>query len=114
MNRRIGERRLKPRFEVVGGELWGRLETTASLLVQNVGQGGALVSGRLALPPGSIQLMTADVDGQREQLRVRITRCEPAGDRGFDIALEFVALSVRMRSFVEHWVASGGLTEPTL
>ena len=113
MNRRIGERRLKPRFEVVGGELWGRLETSAPLIVRNVGVHGALVHGRIALPPGSTQLMTADIDGRSEQLRVRVTRCEPVmgSDGGYDIALEFLSLSNQMRSFVEAFVAAGGHPE---
>jgi hypothetical protein len=115
VNRRIGERRLKPRFEVVGGELWGRLETVASLVIRNVGQHGALVHGRVALPPGSTQLVTADVDGHPEQLRVRVTRCEPAVDAagGFDMGLEFLTLSARMRACVDEWVALGGLPEAT-
>jgi len=114
VNRRIGERRLKPRFEVVGGELWGRLETMASLAVRNIGLHGALVFGRVALPPGSTQLVTADVDGQSEQLRVRVTRCDASAEpAGFDIGLEFLALSDRMRRCVEDWVAAGGLPEVT-
>lgn len=115
VNRRIGERRLKPRFEVVGGELWGRLETMASLVVRNIGLHGALVHGRVALATGSTQLVTADVHGHPEQLRVRVTRCQPAIDAagGFDIGLEFVALSARMRAWVEEWVAAGGQPEAT-
>jgi hypothetical protein len=115
VNRRIGERRLKPRFEVVGGELWGRLETMASLAVRNIGLHGALVFGRAPLPPGSTQMVTADVDGQAEQLRVRVTRCDAASGpaEGFDIGLEFLALSDRMRRCVEDWVAAGGLPEVT-
>lgn len=115
VNRRIGERRLKPRFEVVGGELWGRLETSASLTVRNVGTHGVLVHGRIALPPGSTQLLTADLDGRPQQLRVRVTRCEPAaGSEGmYDIALEFLALSNEMRSFVEGFLAAGGRPEAT-
>jgi hypothetical protein len=113
VNRRIGERRLKPRFEVVGGELWGRLETSASLIVRNVGMHGALVHGRIALPAGSTQLLTADLNGRPEQLRVRVTRCEPAaGAEGmFDIALEFLSISNQMRSFVEGFMAAGGHPE---
>jgi len=106
LNRRIGERRLKPRFEVVGGELWGRAETTASLVVRNVGLNGALAHGRTALPVDSTHLMTADIGGHLEQLRVRVTRCQPsaADAGGFDIGLEFVTISDQMRAFVEAWV----------
>jgi hypothetical protein len=115
VNRRIGERRINPRFEVVGGELWGRLETVASLVVRNIGLHGALLYGRAALPPGSTQLVTTDVDGQPEQLRVRVTRCHPAADSagGFDIGIEFVTLSTRMRVYLDQWIASGGLPEAT-
>ncbi|HWK10301.1 MAG TPA: PilZ domain-containing protein [Vicinamibacterales bacterium] len=115
MNRRIGERRLKPRFEVVGGELWGRFETVASLVVRNVGLHGALVHGRLALPPGSTQVLTTEVGGQAEQVRVRVTRCEPAAGPGggYEIGLEFLTLSEHMRRFVEGWIAAGGAPEAT-
>jgi len=115
VNRRIGERRLKPRFEVVGGELWGRLETSASLTVRNLGIHGALVHGRIELPAGSTQLLTADLDGRPEQVRVRVMRCQPAaGSLGwYEIALEFLTLSNQMRSFVEALVAAGGQPEAT-
>ncbi len=87
---------------------------TTSLVVRNIGLHGALVHARLALPPGSMQVVTADVNGQVEQLSVRVTRCNPAPDReiGFAIGIEFLSLSARMRLLVERWVASGGL-EPT-
>jgi hypothetical protein len=110
VNRRIGERRLKPRFEVVGGELWGRVETVTSLVIRNIGIHGALLRGGVALPAGSTQLLTADLDGRPEQLRIRVTRCQPAADApgGFDIGIEFLNLSAHMRSFVESCVAAGG------
>lgn len=113
MNRRIGERRLKPRFEVVGGELWGRLETTAFLAVRNLGLHGALVHGQIALPTGSTHLLNADFAGQKEHVRVRVTRCQPAADpaNGYDIGIEFLALSAQMRNFVENVLASAGHRE---
>jgi hypothetical protein len=116
VNRRIGERRLKPRFEVVGGELWGRVETVASLVMRNIGMHGALMRGSVALPAGSTQVLTADIDGHPEQLRVRVTRCQLAADAaaGFDIAVEFLTLSAQMRSFVESCIASGGHPEAAM
>ena len=85
----------------------------ASLVVRNVGLHGALVHGRVALPPGSTHLVTADVNGHPEQLRVRVTRCQPASEPagGFDIGLEFLTLSSRMRACVEEWMSAGGLPE---
>ena len=41
MKRRLGDRRVRPRFEIVG-ELWGTLETVLRLPLRNVGIGGAL------------------------------------------------------------------------
>jgi hypothetical protein len=85
------------------------------LVVRNVGVHGALLYGRFPLPPGSTQLVTTDVDGQPEQLRVRVTRChntaDPAG--GFEIGIEFLTLSPRMRLYLDEWVASGRLPEAT-
>ena len=48
MKRRIGDRRSKPRFEIVG-DLWASVDTTSSLLLQNVGPGGALLESTVPL-----------------------------------------------------------------
>jgi hypothetical protein len=52
--RRLGDRRTRPRFEVVG-QLWADFETLEPLTLRDVGRGGALVASRLPLPPESIQ-----------------------------------------------------------
>ena len=49
MERRLGDRRGRPRFEIVG-ELWGTLDTALSMPLLNVGRGGALVRSTVPLP----------------------------------------------------------------
>ena len=47
MKRRIGDRRGKPRFEIVG-DLWGSVDVSASLTVLNLGAGGRCSNPRAA------------------------------------------------------------------
>src|SRR5262245_42317214 len=63
MKRRIGDRRGKPRFEIVG-DLWGSLDTSTTLTLKNLGRGGALIESPLPLAPDSTHWVTALADGQ--------------------------------------------------
>ena len=52
MGRGIGDRRSRPRFEIVG-TLTGTLQTWRRLEIRNLGLGGALLEATVPLPPGS-------------------------------------------------------------
>jgi hypothetical protein len=110
MNRRMGERRGKPRFEIVGGDLWGRLDATAPLLLRNIGHHGALVQAPMALTPGSRQTLAVNVDGHEQYAVVRVTRCvEEASARGsYAVGLEFVTLTAQLRGVIDTLLLSGG------
>ena len=113
MKRRIGDRRSKPRFEIVG-DLWGSIDATASLLVQNLGRGGALLESPLPLAPESVHWVTALAEDQPHlvQIRVRHSRAValPAGPPRFLIGVEFVTLSPGIEEAIVRYLdmANGG------
>jgi PilZ domain len=96
MKRRIGDRRSKPRFEIVG-DLWGSLDTTASMVVQNLGRGGALLESTQPLASESIHWVTALAEGEPHlvQIRVRHSSSAPTreGPPRFLIGVQFLKLS---------------------
>jgi len=71
MKRRIGDRRSKARFEIVG-DLWGSLDANATLIVRNLGSRGALLESPVALPPDSMHWVSAFIDGHAEPLRLLV------------------------------------------
>jgi hypothetical protein len=111
MNRRGSDRRGTPRFEIVG-DLWGSIETRATLTVRNLGVGGALVESPVPLEPGSMCWLTAEVDGQPELVQVRV-RHAARGDGASPhlVGIEFVARTPAVEAFLqEHLNGAGGAT----
>jgi c-di-GMP-binding flagellar brake protein YcgR len=96
MKRRIGDRRSKPRFEIVG-DLWGSIDTTSSMLVQNLGRGGALLESALPLAAESVHWVTALAEGQPHLVQIRVrhsTRTTTRdGQPRYLIGVEFLKLS---------------------
>jgi hypothetical protein len=96
MKRKIGDRRAKPRFEIVG-DLWGAVDTSTSLRLANVGRGGALLFSPFPLTIGSVHWVTA-VTGDRTnavQLRVRHSEASRSTDGAvrYQIGVEFLQIS---------------------
>ncbi|HEY2434175.1 MAG TPA: hypothetical protein VGI12_15980 [Vicinamibacterales bacterium] len=95
MRRRLGDRRGRPRFDIVG-DLWGNLEVFLRLPLRNVGPGGALLHSHASLPPDSVHRLTLSFDGRdfTADAKVRhvsgITGAD--GERGFLIGVEFVTM----------------------
>jgi hypothetical protein len=113
MKRRNGDRRLKPRFEIVG-ELWGSVDVNASLAVVNLGRGGALLESPVPLTPGamySVQVVT-DTESHRVTMRVRhsVASAED-GSTGYLVGVEFVDVTTPLDEFLARQLAlgSGGL-----
>jgi hypothetical protein len=96
MKRRIGDRRSKPRFEIVG-DLWGSIDTTSSMLVQNLGRGGALLESTLPLAAESVHWVTALAEGQPHLVHIRVRHSTATttreGQPRFRIGVEFLKLS---------------------
>ena len=53
MRRKMGDRRIRPRFDIVG-DLWGTLETVLRLPLRNVEPRGALIHSHVPLPSQSV------------------------------------------------------------
>ena len=78
MRRKIGDRRIRPRFDIVG-DLWGTLETVLQLPLRNVSRGGALIHSHVPLPSHSVHRIAFNADGQTFRCRfvfpMSIPRC---------------------------------------
>ncbi len=93
--RKLGDRRGKPRFDIVG-DLPGTLETALRVPLENVGMGGALLHSHMALAPDSVHRVTFTAGGQdfTTPVKVRHVRemASADGERSFFIGVEFVSL----------------------
>jgi hypothetical protein len=113
-NRKLGDRRSRPRFEIVG-QLWGALETVEPLDLKDISRGGALLESRVPLSPDSVHRLRvafndviADV-----QARVRHVRSVPqaSGDR-YLIGLEFLHVQQAALDRIDQMVARAGEVVP--
>jgi hypothetical protein len=93
MKRRIGDRRTKPRFEIVG-DLWASVDVTTSMVVHNVGRSGALLECAQSLAPDSTHWVTAVTNGQPHLVQIRVRHITPvvtlANEPRFLIGVEFL------------------------
>lgn len=107
VGRRLGDRRGKPRFEIVG-QLWGSLETVEPLRTHNLSRGGALVESRVALPLQSIQRFRVAFDGVPANVHARVCHVRPGGRPGspatYLVGLEFVDVPPGLSDHIERLV----------
>ena len=104
MKRRIGDRRAKARFEIVG-DLWGTLDPNATFTVRNLGSSGALLESPIALAPDSMHWVSAIIDGQAEPLRVLVrysVRNEAASKPQYLTGVEFVSVTPATQAFIRQ------------
>jgi hypothetical protein len=110
MERRLGDRRGRPRFEIVG-DLWGTLDTALSMPLLNVGRGGALVRSSVPLPPQSVHHVTVASDGVQTPTSVQVRHVRPMlGSDGRDyflVGLEFLTLPTALRAQIDAWTEDG-------
>jgi len=108
MKRRIGDRRGKPRFEIVG-DLWGSIDTSTTLTLKNLGRGGALLDSPLPLAPDSIHWVTALADGEAHAVQMRVRHSTTTNGNGngarYLIGVEFLKLSPGLEEFIVRQVA---------
>lgn len=108
MDRRGSDRRGRVRFEIVG-ELWGSIEARASLLVRNLGLGGALVESPVVLTPDTTHWLSADVGGEPQLLQVRVRHAAPGGlSLPCMAGIEFVGPSPAVEAFIRQQVNGSG------
>ena len=108
MKRRIGDRRAKPRFEIVG-DLWGTADIAASLTVQNLGRGGALLDSPLPLATDSVHWVTAIADGQPHMLQIRVRHSTSVRTRNghrYLIGVEFLKLSPGVEEAIVRYMGT--------
>jgi hypothetical protein len=110
MRRKLGDRRSRPRYDIVG-DLWGTLETVLRLPLRNVGAGGALIESHVALPAESIHRLTFSYDGQDASTQVRIRHVKPAismdGERTFLMGVEFLSAHPVLIAQIQQWMSDG-------
>ena len=110
MRRKMGDRRIRPRFDIVG-DLWGTLETVLRLPLQNVSRGGALIHSHVPLPSQSVHRIAFQAEGQDLSVPVRVShvdaRISADGERTYLIGVEFLSMQPALLELVDRWVAAG-------
>lgn len=109
MKRRLGDRRLRPRFEIVG-ELWGTFETVLRLTLRNVGIGGALFEAQVPLAAESIHRLSWSSDERETAVQVRVCHVRAIesaqGEKSYLIGIEFLALNPSIAGQIQTWLAA--------
>jgi hypothetical protein len=107
MKRRLGDRRGRPRFEIVG-DLWGTLDTVVGLPLVNIGRGGALVQSSVPLAADSIHHVAVSCDGQQTPASVQVRHVRSIagvdGQPQFLIGLAFLSLPAALQAQIDAWM----------
>jgi hypothetical protein len=110
MRRRLGDRRGRPRFEIVG-ELWGSLETAVAMSLLNVGRGGALVQSPVSLTPEAVHRVLVSYAGTKSSASVQVRHVRPVvgadGREYFLIGLEFLGVPEMLLAQIDAWIGGG-------
>ena len=110
MKRRLGDRRGRPRFEIVG-ELWGTLDTVIGLPLVNVGKGGALVQSAIPLAPESVHHVSIECDGQPTHTSVQVRHVRPVigsdGREQYLVGLSFLSMPSALVAQIDAWMSEG-------
>jgi hypothetical protein len=116
--RKLGDRRIRPRFDIVG-DLWGTLETVLPLPLKNVGRGGALLESRVALVAESVHRLTFRAKGDDILIPVRVRHVRAhrsdSGEEIFLIGLEFMTAHPVLIEQIDRWlVEEHGKVSPVM
>jgi hypothetical protein len=107
VRRKLGDRRTRPRFDIVG-DLWGTLETVLRLPLKNVGRGGALIHSHVPLPLESVHRLTFVSEGQDMSTQVRVrhvdTNVSADGERTYLVGVEFISATPALQAQIERWL----------
>lgn len=111
MRRKLGDRRIRPRYDIVG-DMWGTLETVLRLPLKNVSPGGALIESHMPLPAESVHRLVFVCDGQETAAQVRVLHVKPTlsldGERTYLIGVEFLSLHPALVGQIDRWMLAGG------
>ena len=109
MRRKLGDRRIRPRYDVVG-DLWGTLETVLRLPLRNVSPGGALIESHVPLQAESVHRLRFLCDGRDSAAQVRIRHVKTTqaldGEKRYLIGIEFLSLDAAMAGLIARWMSS--------
>jgi len=93
--RKQGDRRVKPRFDIVG-ELPGTLEMVLNVPLHDISTGGALLHSHVSLPPDSVHRVLVTAGGQDFVMRVKVRHVRETisadSERSFFIGVEFISV----------------------
>ena len=110
MRRKMGDRRIRPRFDIVG-DLWGSLETVLRLPLKNVSRGGALIHSHVPLPTESVHRIALYADGQELSVPVRVSHVEEQvsadGERTYLIGVQFISVPPALVLVVDRLLVTG-------
>ena len=111
MRRGMGDRRLKPRFDVVG-QLAGTLDTSVSMSLRDVGRGGAQVESFIELASGSLHRATFSCDGIEAAVQVCVRHVKAmvssTGEQRYLMGIEFVSPSPAVLELIDRWLMLHG------
>ena len=99
MRRRLADRRVRPRFEIVG-DLAGTMETAAHLEICDVSMEGALVRSGVALHPGAELSVTLEFRGALAPAFIRVRHVRREAEQIYAAGVEFVAPSRELIALV--------------
>jgi PilZ domain len=110
VRRKIGDRRIRPRFDIVG-DMWGTLETVLQLPLKNVSRGGALIHSHVPLPSQSVHRLAFNADGQDISVPVRVshidTQISADGERTYLIGVEFLSAQPALLQLIDQLAMHG-------
>ncbi len=108
VRRKMGDRRVRPRFDIVG-DLWGTLETVLRLPLRNVSRGGALIHSHVPLPSQSVHRLAFQSNGQDLSVPVRVSHVDAQisadGERTYLIGVEFLSTQPALVELIDRWTA---------
>jgi hypothetical protein len=110
VRRKMGDRRVRPRFDIVG-DLWGSLESVLRLPLKNVSRGGALIHSHVPLPVQSVHRIAVHAGEQEISVPVRVShvyqQVSADGERTFLIGVEFVSTQPALQQLVDRLLVAG-------
>ena len=98
MRATLGDRRSRPRLEVVGS-LWASLDLSREACVLNISQGGVLIESRVPALVNITHTVTLTLNGKHVRVDARVRHVEPIAGQGpgdsyqsYQIGLEFLEI----------------------
>jgi hypothetical protein len=105
--RRLGDRRSRVRYEIVG-QLWGSLETLEPLEIHNLSRGGALVETRVNLSTDTVHRLRFASPENTLDLQARVAHVSPRQDvtaaDNYLVGMQFLGLPPQAADYIERVV----------